>query len=49
MKEEDIDNIIRDDELVNDFEFGTRIFRAVLSEDISNYSSKRLLIYSGAH
>lgn len=49
MKEEDIDNIIRDDELINDFEFGTRIFRAALSEDTYTYSSKKLLIYSGAY
>jgi hypothetical protein len=47
MRTEDIDTIIRDDELVNDFEFGIRISRAVFIEDIRHYAAKKMLIYSG--
>jgi hypothetical protein len=45
MKEQEIHNIIRDDELVSDFEFGLRIFGLI--EEVRLYSSKQMLIYSG--
>jgi hypothetical protein len=47
INEEDFGNIIRDDELVSDFEFGSRIRKATLIEDIRYTPKKKWLIYSG--
>jgi hypothetical protein len=48
MIKEDIYTIIGDDELVNDFEFGIRMFRAIHTEDVSSHATRKCLIYSGA-
>jgi hypothetical protein len=47
IDKEDFNDIIRDDELVSDFEFGSRIRFATLLEDVRNFPEKKGLIYSG--
>ncbi len=38
---------IRDDELINDYEFGKRIYLTGLIEDMQDFSGKKSLIFSG--
>jgi hypothetical protein len=39
--------IILDDELINDYEFGRKIYMTFLIEDMNEFSVKRSLIFSG--
>ena len=44
-----IGDIIRDDELINDYEFEMRIYLTGLIEGIKEFSGKESLIFSGVY
>ncbi len=48
MKRNDkMKEVILDDELINDYEFGVRVYLVGLVEDIQEFSGKKSLIFSG--
>ena len=48
MQKDDImQEIILDDELISDYEFGRKIYMRFLVEDMNEFSVKRSLIFSG--
>lgn len=47
MQRDDImQEIILDDELINDYEFGRKIYMTFLVKDMNEFSVKRSLIFS---
>jgi len=46
-KKDNVTEIIRDDELINDYVFGLRIYLTGRKGDLQDYSDKKYLIFSG--